>query len=111
MVRDLSDTEEHLEKLAWHTRKERYLRHLAGVDPATALVSICDKLHNASRIVRDLEQDGQSVFDRFQGKKDGTLWYYRELVRTFDRMLPRAHPRLLERLRVWVDRMHQLADS
>jgi GTP pyrophosphokinase len=26
---------------------------------------------------------GESVFERFEGKKEGTLWYYRELVRVF----------------------------
>ena len=109
MVRDLSDTEDHRGKSSWHGRKERYLRHLAGVDPATALISMCDKLHNATRIVRDLEQEGVAVFDRFQGRRDGTLWYYRELVTTYDRMLPAPHPALLERVRLEVEAMHRLA--
>ena len=26
---------------------------------------------------------GESVFDKFEGKKEGTLWYYRALVEVF----------------------------
>ena len=34
-------------------------------------------LHNARTLVRDLRLHGAPVFDRFRGKQDGTLWYYR----------------------------------
>ena len=49
------------------------------------LVSGCDKLHNARAIVADLRDPatGAAVFERFTGKRDGTLWYYRELARVF----------------------------
>jgi hypothetical protein len=33
----------------------------------------------------ELRRDGLEVFDRFSGKKDGTLWYYRTLVTAFRR--------------------------
>ena len=111
MVRDLSDTEDHRGKSSWHGRKEHYLRHLTGVDPATALISLCDKVHNATRIVRDIEQHGLGVFERFQGRQEGTLWYYRELLSTYDRMLPPPDERLLGRLRGAVEAMHDLAES
>ena len=27
--------------------------------------------------------EGDAVFNRFTGRKDGTLWYYREMVNVF----------------------------
>ena len=40
------------------------------------LVSASDKLHNVRSIIRDLRMHGDEVWDRFQGKRDGSLWYY-----------------------------------
>ena len=47
------------------------------------LVSIADKLYNARAILTDHFECGDKVFERFSGKKDGTLWYYRALVEAF----------------------------
>lgn len=75
----------------WTRRKEHYLAHLADATDEVLLVSGCDKLHNARSIVSDLRQIGQAVFARFTGKRDGTLWYYREIARVFaDRDAPMA---------------------
>jgi hypothetical protein len=70
-------------KPPWRERKERYIAHLASADEATILVSASDKLHNARAILRDFRVQGDRVFDRFSGKKEGTLWYYRSLVTAF----------------------------
>lgn len=69
----------------WLQRKQHYLAHLAEASDDTLLVSGCDKLHNARAIVTDLHDPavGAAVFERFTGKRDGTLWYHRELVRVF----------------------------
>jgi hypothetical protein len=47
------------------------------------LVSVADKVHNAQSIVRDLRAHGDEMFNRFTGKKDGTLWYYGELAAAY----------------------------
>jgi (p)ppGpp synthase/HD superfamily hydrolase len=67
----------------WKRRKQRYLAHLAEAPGEVVLVSGCDKLHNARAIVGDLRDPavGTAVFERFTGKRDGTLWYYREIAR------------------------------
>jgi len=70
-------------KPPWRKRKEKYIAHVASADAATILVSASDKLHNARAILRDLRANGDRVFDRFNGKKEGTLWYYRSLVTAF----------------------------
>ncbi|GAA0707958.1 hypothetical protein [Dokdonella soli] len=79
----LSPDADTLPKPPWGARKEAYLHHLREVDEATLLVSACDKLHNARAIVADVRALGPAVFQRFKAGRDGTLWYYRELVRTF----------------------------
>jgi (p)ppGpp synthase/HD superfamily hydrolase len=78
-------------RAGWTRRKQRYLAHLADASADVLLVSGCDKLHNARAIVADLRQIGHAVFARFTGKRDGTLWYYREITRVFaDRRAPMA---------------------
>ena len=69
-----------LVKPAWRERKERYLAHLATAGPDVLKVSLADKLHNSRTILLDLRQDGDLVWKRFSGGKEGTLWYYRALA-------------------------------
>ena len=70
-------------KPEWRERKEKYIAHLESADAPTILVSAADKLYNTRAILRDLRREGDGVFDRFKGKKEGTLWYYRALVIAF----------------------------
>ncbi len=61
----------------WRERKERFLRGVRFADPAVHLVFAADKLHNARDVVREQREIGDAAFRIFQGRKDGTLWYYR----------------------------------
>jgi hypothetical protein len=63
--------------------------HLGLVDQETLLVSLCDKIHNARAILRDLRkpQTGKAVWDRFKASRKDTLWYYRELAKSFQKLL------------------------
>jgi (p)ppGpp synthase/HD superfamily hydrolase len=70
-------------KPPWRQRKEDYLKHLQTADADVRLVSAADKLHNARSVLADYREFGESVWERFQGKRDGTLWYYRSLVDEF----------------------------
>ena len=70
-------------KPPWRERKQAYLAHLKSSSASTRLVSAADKLHNTRAILTDLRRHGSEVFERFSGKKDGTLWYYRALVTAF----------------------------
>ena len=72
-------------KPPWLERKQRYLANLKREDRETRLVSACDKLHNVRTVLTDYRQQGESVWKRFQGKRDGTLWYYRALSDEFGR--------------------------
>jgi (p)ppGpp synthase/HD superfamily hydrolase len=72
-------------KLPWLERKEAYLRHLKKADAETRLVSAADKLNNVRSILSDYREVGESVWTRFRGGRDGTLWYYRALVNEFQK--------------------------
>ncbi|MDN5782603.1 MAG: HD domain-containing protein, partial [Luteimonas sp.] len=69
----------------WYVRKRAHLANTIDADDSVLLVSACEKLHNARAIVQDLENPaiGQSVFDRFNGGREGTLGYYQSLAHVF----------------------------
>ena len=67
-------------KAPWKERKIAYLEHLEEADVDTLTVSLADKLHNARAIVTDLMIHGDRTWERFNGKKDGTLWYYQSIL-------------------------------
>lgn len=70
-------------KPPWRQRKEDYLEHLKIAPVEVRRVSLADKLHNARSILTDLLRSGEDVWERFNGGKDGTLWYYRSLLVVF----------------------------
>lgn len=72
-------------KPPWRQRKEDYLQHLRTADADVRLVSAADKLHNARSVLADYRALGEPIWERFQGKRDGTLWYYRALLNEFRR--------------------------
>ena len=72
-------------KPPWLQRKKDYIAHLRTADADTRLVSAADKLHNVRSIVAAYREIGDRVWERFHGKRDGTLWYYRELLDEFRR--------------------------
>ncbi|MHC1742530.1 MAG: HD domain-containing protein [Syntrophobacteraceae bacterium] len=106
IVEACSDSKE-IPKPPWRARKERYIDHLADVTSDTLLVSLADKLHNARAILADYRQIGDALWERFQGGRDGTLWYYEALVAAFERRT--EHGRLVEELRRVVTELQGLA--
>jgi (p)ppGpp synthase/HD superfamily hydrolase len=75
-------------KPPWRERKEKYLRRLKKENADTRLVSAADKLNNVRSILSDYRAVGESVWSRFNGGRDGTLWYYRTLRDEFLRSKP-----------------------
>jgi (p)ppGpp synthase/HD superfamily hydrolase len=70
-------------KPPWRDRKENYIHHLKTADAETRLVSAADKLNNVRSILSDHRDVGESIWARFHGGRDGTLWYYRALMEEF----------------------------
>jgi (p)ppGpp synthase/HD superfamily hydrolase len=83
-------------KPPWRERKESYIRHLKTADADTRLVSAADKLNNVRSILSDYREVGESVWARFTGGREGTLWYYRALLEEFLRRKPSRLIRELE---------------
>jgi (p)ppGpp synthase/HD superfamily hydrolase len=70
-------------KPAWLERKRAYLGRLRGEPAEVLLVSAADKLSNVRETLHDVRVHGNEIFARFAGKREGTLWYYRALVKEF----------------------------
>lgn len=70
-------------KPPWRERKESYLLHLQTASIDVLLVSLADKIHNARSILFDLKKHGSDTWSRFNGGREGTLWYYKALVSIF----------------------------
>jgi (p)ppGpp synthase/HD superfamily hydrolase len=71
-------------KPPWRERKEAYVAHVAHAPRSVRLVSAADKLHNARSVLADLRSLGEDLWPRFNGGKEGTLWYCRPLVEAFE---------------------------
>lgn len=93
-------------KAPWRGRKESFVASLDGASDEVRLVVAADKLHNARSTARDLRAKGAGVWSIFQGGRDGTLWYYDEVLAALGRGW--SH-RVLDELRREVDELHVLA--
>jgi (p)ppGpp synthase/HD superfamily hydrolase len=96
------------DKLPWQERKENYLAHLENASRSVCLVSAADKLHNVRSILRDYHEHGEAIWDRFQGKRDGTLWYY-EIVA--DTLIRRYRTQLTRDLQDEVDKLMEITKN
>ncbi len=65
---------------SWIDRKRDAVQSVAGAGPSARLVLSADKLHNARSLISDYRAGGESIWERFRGKRDGTLWYYRAMA-------------------------------
>jgi (p)ppGpp synthase/HD superfamily hydrolase len=91
-------------KPEWVERKKDYLRELKHADRETRLVSAADKLHNVRTILADHRQHGESIWTRFTGKREGTLWYYRALSDEYQR---RTRNRITRELAMVVEELER----
>lgn len=70
-------------KPPWRERKQGYLDSLPGKQRDELMVSLADKLHNARAVLLDYRAIGDEIWERFNEKREGQLWYYDELVKAF----------------------------
>lgn len=77
-----------LKHASWRERKEAFLHNLADATPDSLLVVAADKAHNLACLLDDHRSLGDAVFDRFNGGKVGTLWYYGLLADTLGPSVP-----------------------
>lgn len=104
LVEACTDTDE-TPKPPWQARKEAHIAAVASMEPEARLIMAADKLHNVRSIIEDYEIIGEAIWERFTGKRDGTLWYCRAaakalaegwshtIVESLDREVRRLHKR------------------
>jgi (p)ppGpp synthase/HD superfamily hydrolase len=93
-------------KPPWRARKDAYLAHLPTASRSVQLVCAADKLHNARALCEDYLACGDSLWQHFNGGRDGTLWYYREVV---DRLNQLQGTALLAQLTRAVEELERVA--
>ena len=82
IVNGCTDTYEE-PKPPWLERKKEYVRHVRNAPVSTKLVSAADKLQNVRSLLRNYCDEGEKLWQRYSGGKQGALWYYRALVNAF----------------------------
>ena len=99
-------------KSPWKKRKLDYLAHLKRTrNKSIRLVSAADKLHNARAILADYRQLREELWDRFNEGKDGQLWYYGKLAKTFREIDPSPLVDELARVVSELDQLVREADN
>ena len=72
-------------KPPWRERKEQYIQSISTASKSAIRVSMADKVYNASATLRDIRIEGEDCWSRFNGGKEGTLWYYQQLIHAFQK--------------------------
>ena len=72
-------------KPPWRDRKLQYLEKMRLASTSVLRVSMADKLHNARCTLADLYREGDLVWQKFKGGKEGSLWFYRSLLEIYQR--------------------------
>jgi len=80
--------------LPWEVRKAAYVESVLAGGEAVWLVSVADKVHNATCLVRELKAKGDSVWSSFNRGKVEKLWFENLLCSTLKMVW--THPLLLE---------------
>ncbi len=93
-------------KPPWKQRKLEYLDVLRRSGDDVRLVSAADKLHNVRTILADYRREGDAVWERFSGRREGTLWYYRAVLDVLCQGTPN---RLVDELQRVVTELETLA--
>src|SRR6266702_5548358 len=80
IVMEVSDNEGD-PKPPWKTRKQSFIEAVPHLSSEARLIALADKLHNVRSTIDEFRRVGDVVWTRFHGRRDGTLWYYREVLR------------------------------
>jgi (p)ppGpp synthase/HD superfamily hydrolase len=67
-------------KKPWRQRKEDFIARCSLMPPEVKLIVACDKWHNLYSLYHDYRREGDVIWSQFNGKKEGTIWYYREVI-------------------------------
>lgn len=109
IVRECSDWSGDGEKPSWRMRKQAFVNSVPQMSSRALLVAAADKLHNARDLRGDYLEFGADLWARFNGGRDGTLWYYGAMaVALREAGAPR---RLVGELQCTMDELGQLVEA
>jgi (p)ppGpp synthase/HD superfamily hydrolase len=74
--------------LPWEDRKNHTIEYLKTAPKEVRVVACADKLHNVRSILKDYQQDGEAVWDRFNRGKEQQEWYYRNVAESLGSLGP-----------------------
>ncbi len=89
--------------LSWKERNQRYIEHLRTAPDDAVLVSLCDKVHNATAMADDHADSGPQFWSRFNAGYEEQSWKYNQLLEAFKARA--ANPHLVARLERAMQRM------
>ncbi|HOK10100.1 MAG TPA: HD domain-containing protein [Candidatus Hydrogenedens sp.] len=98
-VRHCSDSFTYPKK-PWKQRKQEFISQCYYLPPEVKLIVACDKWHNLYTTYLDLCRGGDNIWEKFNGGKEGSLWYYREIIHALKSNW--THPILLELQRYYL---------
>ena len=95
---------------AWLTRKDGYIRQISQTDNLkSALVSISDKIHNMSEILREYSEKGDAVWQNFHVDKGREIWFFEEVFAAVQHK-PELPAAAIERYKNLLNQLKQLDD-
>ena len=103
IVEACTDTDR-MPKPPWRDRKEAFLARLPQIHSSALLVIAADKLCNTRSLLADYRQIGEDLWDRFNGGREGTLWYYQSVAQALSKAIP--SPVSADLLRAVADLQH-----
>lgn len=65
---------------SWKERKQNTINHLKDASPESKIVCFADKFSNIRSMLRDKENIGQQLWQRFNAHKEQIEWYYRSIA-------------------------------
>lgn len=95
--------------LPWAERKRQALAHIKVMPHNALLLKSADVLHNLSDLLGDLEQYGDSVFEKFNAPKEQKIIQQQKLVEALEFVWP-ENP-LLSDIKTGVEKLVRLSEE
>jgi len=70
-------------EIPWEVRKQHTIDHLPAASMAIKLVACADKLHNITSMLKDYDNCGEKLWERFNKGHEDQKWYFQSLAKVF----------------------------
>jgi (p)ppGpp synthase/HD superfamily hydrolase len=92
-------------KPPWEERKVNSIAKMKNVSGSAIRVILADKIHNVQSIIREYQKYGKPIWDSFKGGREGTIWYYKEVLAV---LASRTESHLITELKLTVEHLEKL---